>query len=117
MKSAYRRFHRAHAPGRKLPVCVCILGWLVAPASNTVKVISNEVGLRLLCWDVFHIHTFICGDPPQYQNFPKALLKKHEHVMHSRYRAQTSNVNVISPAFKRLLLAESELAFLISPSK
>ncbi len=30
---------------------------------------------------------------------------------------QTSNVNVISPAFKRLLLAESELAFLISLSK
>ncbi len=37
--------------------------------------------------------------------------------VYSRYRAQTSNVNVISPAFKRLLLAESEFAFLISPSK
>ncbi len=35
--------------------------------------------------------------------------------VYSRYRAQTSNVNVISPAFKRLLLAESEFAFLISP--
>ncbi len=34
--------------------------------------------------------------------------------VYSRYRAQTSNVNVISPAFKRLLLAESEFAFLIS---
>ncbi len=31
--------------------------------------------------------------------------------VYSRYRAQTSNVNIISPAFKRLLLAESELAF------
>ncbi len=27
--------------------------------------------------------------------------------VYSRYRAQTSNVNVISPAFKRLLLAQS----------
>ncbi len=35
--------------------------------------------------------------------------------VYSRYRAQTFNVNVISPAFKRLLLAESEFAFLISP--
>ncbi len=33
--------------------------------------------------------------------------------VYSRYRAQTSNVNVnvISPAFKHLLLAESEFAF------
>ncbi len=38
-------------------------------------------------------------------------------LVYSRYRAHTSNGNVISPAFKRLLLAESELAFLISPSK
>ncbi len=37
--------------------------------------------------------------------------------VYSRYRAQTSNVNVISPAFKRLLLPESEFVFLISPSK
>ncbi len=39
--------------------------------------------------------------------------------VYSRYRAQTSNVNVISPAFKRHLLAvaESEFAFLLSPSK
>ncbi len=37
--------------------------------------------------------------------------------VYSRYRAQTSNVNVISPAFKHLLLAESEFVFLISPSK
>ncbi len=36
---------------------------------------------------------------------------------YSRYRAQTSNVNIISPTFKRLLLAESEFVFLISPSK
>ncbi len=37
--------------------------------------------------------------------------------VYSRYRAQTSNV--ISPAFKRHLLAvaESEFAFLLSPSK
>ncbi len=34
--------------------------------------------------------------------------------VYSRYQA---NVNVISPAFKRHLLAESEFAFLISPSK
>ncbi len=31
--------------------------------------------------------------------------------VYSRYRAQTSIVNIISPAFKRLLLAESEFAF------
>ncbi len=37
--------------------------------------------------------------------------------VYSHYRVQTSNVNVISPAFKHLLLAESEFAFLISPSK
>ncbi len=37
-------------------------------------------------------------------------------LVYSRYRAHTSNVNVISPAFKRQV-AESELAFLISPSK
>ncbi len=37
--------------------------------------------------------------------------------VYSRYRAQTSNLNVISPAFKRLLLPESELAFLIILSK
>ncbi len=37
--------------------------------------------------------------------------------VYSRYRAQTSNVNVISPAFKRLLLAESEFKFLkVRPS-
>ncbi len=37
--------------------------------------------------------------------------------VYSRSQAQTSNVNIISPAFKRLLLAESEFAFLISLSK
>ncbi len=57
----------------QLPVCVCISGWLVAPATNTVKVMSNEVGLRLLCCGMCftYMHTFICGDPPQYQNFTK----------------------------------------------
>ncbi len=39
------------------------------------------------------------------------------HSVYSRYQAKTSNVNVISPTFKCLLLAESEFAFLISPSK
>ncbi len=33
-------------------VCVCLSVWLVAPATNTVKVkvMRNEVGLRLLCY-------------------------------------------------------------------
>ncbi len=38
----------------------------------------------VVLWDVSH--TFICGDPLWYQNwqiFRKALLNKHEHVMHS----------------------------------
>ncbi len=35
----------------------------------------------------------------------------------SVYSRKPLNVNVISPAFKRLLPAESEFAFLISPSK
>ncbi len=60
------RFDRAHAPGPKsvfvseLQVCVCISGRLVAPATNTVKVISNEVGLRLLCCGMCftYIHLF-----------------------------------------------------------
>ncbi len=154
---SYRRFHRSHAPGPKVTSGLCLyIGLLVAPATNTVKVISNEAGLRLLCcgmccwtsncpacskieggfksqsieiyWSeqrsalgclsdqrltekqhqgnisqhiyryvstcvIFslaartvqrssniqckslsvHIHTFICGDPPQYQNFYKRL--------------------------------------------
>ncbi len=54
------RFDRAHAPGPKLTSGLCLyIGLLVAPATNTVKVISNEVGLRLLCCGMFHIHTFI----------------------------------------------------------
>ncbi len=112
----------------------------MAPATNTVKAISNEVG------NVFQIHTFICGDPPQYQNFSKRLcwinmstqctFKNQNEAqvflyhyfwrnivfrkcsmsfsfnlacymsdkaafvssVYSRYRAQPSNVNVISPA-------------------
>ncbi len=44
------RFDRSHAPGPKLTSGLCLyIGLLVAPATNTVKVISNEVGLRLLC--------------------------------------------------------------------
>ncbi len=38
-------------------------------------------------------------------------------AIRGRYRTQTSIFNVISPAFKHLLLAESEFAFLISLSK
>ncbi len=33
-------------------------------------------------WDVFHIHTCICGEPPHYQNrpiFQKASLNNHDH--------------------------------------
>jgi len=37
-------------------------------------------------------------------------------AVYSRYRAQTSKVSIIFNAFKHLLLAESEFAFLISPS-
>ncbi len=46
-----------------LPVCVCILGWLVSPATNTVKVIINEVRLMLLCcgmcFTYIYLYTFI----------------------------------------------------------
>ncbi len=54
------RFDRAHAPGPKLTSGLCLyIGLLVAPATNTVKVISNEVGLRLLCCGMCftYIHT------------------------------------------------------------
>ncbi len=57
-------------------------------------------------FDVILISTCMLSDQAAFVN-----------SVYSRYRAQTSNVNVISPAFKRLLLAENELAFLISPSK
>ncbi len=56
------RFDRAHAPGPKLTSGLCLyIGLLVAPATNTVKVISNEVGLRLLCCGMCftYIHTYI----------------------------------------------------------
>ncbi len=55
------RFDRAHAPGPKLTSGLCLyIGLLVAPATNTVKVISNEVGLRLLCCGMCftYIHLF-----------------------------------------------------------
>ncbi len=70
----YKRFHRAHAPGPKVTSGLCLY-ILVAPATNTVKVMSNEVVLRLLCCGMCftYIHLFICGDPPQYQNFSKRL--------------------------------------------
>ncbi len=47
-----RWFHRVHAPGLKLTFGLCsFIVCLVVPATNTVKVkvMSNEVGLRLLC--------------------------------------------------------------------
>ncbi len=62
--------------GPKVTSGLCLyIGLLVAPATNTVKVMSNEVGIRLLCYGMCftYIHTFICGDPPQYQNFSKRL--------------------------------------------
>ncbi len=46
----YRRFHQAHAPGPKVTSGLC-----------TVKVMSNEVGLRLLCCGMCftYIHLFV----------------------------------------------------------
>ncbi len=70
----YRRFDRAHARGPKVSSGLCLyIGLLVTPATNTVKLISNEVGLRLLYYGMFHIPLFICGDPTRYQHFPKRL--------------------------------------------
>ncbi len=69
------RFDRAHAPGPKLTSGLCLyIGLLVAPATNTVKVISNEVGLRLLCWCFMFIHLF----EATYHNiktFPKGFVE------------------------------------------
>ncbi len=52
-KYPYRWFHRAHG------LCLYI-GLLVAPL-NTVKVMSNEVGLRLLCCGMCftYMHLFV----------------------------------------------------------
>ncbi len=56
----YRQFHRA--PGPKVTSGLCLyIGLLVAPATNTVKGMSNEVGLRLLCCGMCftYIHLFV----------------------------------------------------------
>ncbi len=50
--------------------------WAVAPATNTVKVMSSLMKLKLgsgCCVVGCVSHTFIFGDPPQYQNFSKSL--------------------------------------------
>ncbi len=53
---SYRRFHRALASGPTLTSGLCLyIGLLVAPATNTDKVMSNEVGLRLLCFTYIHL--------------------------------------------------------------
>ncbi len=57
------RFDRAHAPGPKLTSGLCLyIVLLVAPATNTVKVISNELGsgcCAVGCVSHTYIHTFI----------------------------------------------------------
>ncbi len=61
---AYRWFHRTHAPGLKLTSGLCLLiGLFMPPPTKAVKV-----------WDVFPIHLFICGGPPDHhkQIFQKA---------------------------------------------
>ncbi len=59
------------------------IGLLAAPATNTVKVMSNEVGLRLLCCGMCftYIHLFVATRTISTLS-QKALLNKHEHVMH-----------------------------------
>ncbi len=57
--NTYRRFHRSHAPGPRLTSGLCLyIGLLVA--ANTVKVMSNEAGLRLLYYGMCftYIHLF-----------------------------------------------------------
>ncbi len=71
------RFDRSHAPGPKLTSGLCLyIGLLVAPATNTVKVMSNEVGLRLLCCGMCftYIHLFVATHH-NIKTFPKGFVE------------------------------------------
>ncbi len=70
--------------GPKISSGLCLyIGLLVAPATNTVKVISNEVGLRLLYYGMCsHTYIYLWRPATISTLFQKALLNKHEHVMH-----------------------------------
>ncbi len=67
--------------GPKVTSGLCL--YIVAPATNTVKVMSNEAGLRLLYYGMCftYIHLFVMTRH-NIKLFQKALLNKHEHVMH-----------------------------------
>ncbi len=70
------RFDRAHAPGPKLTSGLCLYIGLVSGAGYTVKVISNEVGLRLLCCGMCftYIHLFEATHH-NIKTFPKGFVE------------------------------------------
>ncbi len=77
IKVLYRRFHRPHASGPKVTSGLCLyIGLLVAPATNTVKVISNEAGLRLLYYGMCftYIHLFVATHH-NIKTFPKGFIE------------------------------------------
>ncbi len=71
----YRWFHRAHAAGPKVTSGLCLYIGLVAPDTNTVKVMSNEAGLRL-CWGMCftYIHLFVATHH-NIKTFPKGFVE------------------------------------------
>ncbi len=74
---SYRRFDRAHASGPKVTSGLCLyFGLLVAPATNTVKVMSNEVKLRLLYYGMCFtfIHLFVVTRH-NINTFPKGFVE------------------------------------------
>ncbi len=69
----YRRFDRAHASGPKVTSGLCLY---IGPATNTVKVMSNEAGLRLLYYGMCftYIHLFV-ATRHDINTFPKGCVE------------------------------------------
>ncbi len=77
IKVLSRRFDRAHASGPKVTSGLCLyIGLLVAPATDTVKVMSNEVGLGLLYYGMCftYIHLFV-STRHNIKTFPKGFIE------------------------------------------
>ncbi len=77
LDNTHIRFDRAHAPGPKLTSGLCLyIGLVASLATNTVKVMSNEAGLRLLCCGMCftYIHLFEATHH-NIKTFPKGFVE------------------------------------------
>ncbi len=65
-----------HAAGPKVTSGLCLYIGLVVPDTNTVKVMSNEAGLRLLCCGMCftHIDLFV-ATRHNIKTFPKGFVE------------------------------------------